>query len=174
MELQASRLRARIGPHGAVLLADQDRTRWDHLLVQRGLAELRRAEELSGALGPYALQAGSPPATHAPGASSARTGRGSSRCTTASLRSRLAGRRGQPRRRRDDGVRSEAGLELIDVLADEPALRGYHLMPGVRGDILMRLGRRAEARAEFERAAELCDNERERELLLSRELACRA
>jgi RNA polymerase sigma factor (sigma-70 family) len=176
MELQASRLRARVGPEGEpVLLADQDRARWDHLLVQRGLAALRRAEQLSGALGPYTLQAAIA-ACHARAPSVKET----DWPRIVALYDGLAALTGSPVVELNRAVAvtmafgPEAGLELVDSLADEPALRGYHLLPGVRGDVLVRLGRPAEAREEFERAAELCDNERERELLLSRALACGA
>ena len=174
MELQASRLRARVGPEGApVLLADQDRARWDHLLVQRGLAALRRAEQLSGALGPYTLQAAIA-ACHA----RARSVKETDWTRIVALYDGLAALTGSPVVELNRAVAvtmafgPEAGLELVDSLADEPALRGYHLLPSVRGDVLMRLGRVAEARNEFERAADLCDNERERELLLSRAIAC--
>jgi RNA polymerase sigma-70 factor (ECF subfamily) len=176
MELQASRLRARVGPHGEpVLLADQDRARWDHLLVQRGLAGLRRAEELSGALGPYTLQAAIA-ACHA----RARSIEATDWPRIVALYDALAALTGSPVVELNRAVAvtmafgPEAGLELVDSLADEPALRGYHLLPGVRGDVLVRLGRPAEAREEFERAADLCANERERELLLSRAVACDA
>ena len=176
MELQASRLRARVGPHGEpLLLADQDRARWDHLLVQRGLAALRRAEELSGALGPYTLQA-TIAACHA----RARSVKETDWPRIVALYDGLAALTGSPVVELNRAVAvtmafgPEAGLELVDSLADEPALRGYHLLPSVRGDVLMRLGRLAEAREEFERAADLCDNERERELLLSRAVACGA
>jgi RNA polymerase sigma factor (sigma-70 family) len=176
MELQASRLRARVGPHGEpVLLADQDRARWDHLLVQRGLAGLRRAEELSGALGPYTLQAAIA-ACHA----LARSVEETDWPRIVALYDALAALTGSPVVELNRAVAvtmafgPEAGLELVDSLADEPALRGYHLLPGVRGDVLVRLGRLAEAREEFERAADLCDNTRERELLLSRAVACGA
>ncbi len=175
MELQASRLRARVGPHGEpVLLADQDRARWDRLLLQRGLTELRQAEQLSGALGPYTLQAAIA-ACHARATSVEHT----DWARVVALYDGLAALTGSPVVEVNRAVAvtmafgPEAGLELIDALADEPALRGYHLLPSVRGDILARLGRLAEAREEFERAAELCGNERERELLRSRELACR-
>jgi RNA polymerase sigma factor (sigma-70 family) len=174
MELQASRLRARVGPHGEpVLLADQDRARWDHLLVQRGLAGLRRAEELSGALGPYTLQAAIA-ACHA----RARSVDETDWPRIVALYDALASLTGSPVVELNRAVAvtmafgPEAGLELVDSLADEPALRDYHLLPSVRGDILVRLGRLAQAREEFERAAELCNNERERELLLSRAVAC--
>ena len=174
MELQASRLRARTGAGGEpVLLADQDRARWDHLLVQRGLAALRRAEELSGALGPYTLQA-AVAACHA----RARSFEETDWQRIVALYDGLAALTGSPVVELNRAVAvtmafgPEAGLELVDELADEPALGGYHLLPSVRGDILVRLGRLAEAREEFERAAELCANDRERELLLSRALAC--
>jgi RNA polymerase sigma factor (sigma-70 family) len=175
IELQASRLRARVGPHGEpVLLADQDRARWDHLLVQRGVAGLRRAEELSGALGPYALQAAIA-ACHAQAPSVENT----DWPRIVALYDALAALTGSPVVELNRAVAvtmafgPEAGLELIDSLADEPALRGYHLLPGVRGDILVRLGRLEEARAEFERAADMCNNERECELLLARAATCR-
>jgi RNA polymerase sigma factor (sigma-70 family) len=176
MELQASRLRARVGPDGEpVLLADQDRTRWDHLLVHRGLAGLRRAEQLSGALGPYTLQAAIA-ACHA----RARSVKETDWPRIVALYDGLAALTGSPVVELNRAVAvtmafgPEAGLELVDSLADEPALRGYHLLPSVRGDVLVRLGRVAEAREEFERAADLCDNDRERELLLSRAIACDA
>jgi RNA polymerase sigma factor (sigma-70 family) len=174
MELQASRLRARSGPRGeAVLLADQDRARWDHLLVQRGLAGLRRAEELSGALGPYTLQAAIA-ACHARAPSVEQT----DWPRVVALYDGLAALTGSPVVELNRAVAvtiafgPEAGLELVDSLAHDPALRDYHLLPSVRGDVLLRLGRHAEAREEFERAASLCDNDRERELLISRAAAC--
>jgi RNA polymerase sigma factor (sigma-70 family) len=176
MELQASRLRARVGPQGEpVLLANQDRARWDHLLVQRGLAGLRRAEELSGALGPYTLQAAIA-ACHA----RARSVKETDWPRIVALYDGLAALTDSPVVELNRAVAvtmafgPEAGLELVDSLNDEPALRGYHLLPSVRGDVLVRLGRLAEARDEFERAADLCDNDRERELLLSRAVACGA
>jgi len=176
MEFQASRLRARVGPHGEpILLADQDRARWDHLLVQRGLTGLRRAEELSGALGPYTLQAAIA-SCHVRAQSVQET----DWPRIVALYDGLAALTGSPVVELNRAVAvtmafgPEAGLELVDSLADEPALRGYHLLPSVRGDILVRLGRLAEAREEFERAADLCDNQRERELLLSRAVACGA
>jgi RNA polymerase sigma factor (sigma-70 family) len=174
LELQASRLRARVGPHGEpVLLVDQDRARWDHLLVQRGLAGLRRAEELSGALGPYTMQAAIA-ACHA----RARSVEETDWPRIVALYDGLAALTGSPVVELNRAVAvtmafgPEAGLELVDSVAHHPALRGYHLLPGVRGDVLVRLGRLAEAREEFERAAGLCDNERERELLLSRAVTC--
>jgi predicted RNA polymerase sigma factor len=176
MELQASRLAARIGPHAEpILLADQDRGRWDHLLVQRGLAALGRAEELSGALGPYALQAAIA-ACHA----RARSFEETDWPRIVALYDGLAALTGSPVVELNRAVAvamaygPEAGLELVDSLAGESALRDYHLLPSVRGDLLIRLGRPAEAREEFVRAADLCDNDRERELLLSRALACGA
>ena len=170
MELQASRLRARVGPGGEpVLLADQDRARWDHLLVQRGLAALGRAEKLSGALGPYTLQAAIA-ACHA----RARSVEETDWPRIVALYDGLAALTGSPVVELNRAVAvamafgPEAGLELVDSLADDRALRDYHLLPSVRGDLLERLGRDAEARDEFVRAAELCDNEPERELLLAR------
>jgi RNA polymerase sigma factor (sigma-70 family) len=174
MELQASRLRARVGPHGEpVRLADQDRARWDQLLVRRGLAALERAEELSGALGPYSLQAAIA-GCHA----RARSVEATDWRRIVALYDGLAALTGSPVVELNRAVAvamafgPEAGLELVDSLADEPALRGYHLLPSVRGDLLVRLGRPAEARAEFVRASELCANAPERELLLSRAVAC--
>ena len=174
MELQASRLRARVGTQGEpVRLADQDRARWDHLLVQRGLAELRRAEELGGALGPYTLQAAIA-ACHA----RARSVEDTDWPRIVALYDGLTALTGSPVVELNRAVAvamafgPEAGLELVDSLVEEPALRRYHLLPSVRGDLLARVGRLAEAHEEFVRAADLCDNERERELLLSRALAC--
>jgi RNA polymerase sigma factor (sigma-70 family) len=176
MELQASRLRARVGAHGEpVALADQNRARWDHLLVERGLAGLRRAEKLSGALGPYTLQAAIA-ACHA----RARNVENTDWPRIVALYDGLAALTGSPVVELNRAVAvtmafgPEAGLELVDSLADEPALRAYHLLPAVRGDVLMRLGRLARAREEFERAADLCENARERELLRSRAAACDA
>ena len=174
IELQASRLRARVGPRGEpVLLADQDRTRWDHLLVRRGLAALRRAEELSGTLGPYTVQAAIA-ACHARAPSIEET----DWPRIVALYDGLAAITGSPVVELNRAIAvtmafgPEAGLQLLDSLAEEPALRGYHLLPSVRGDVLVRLGRLAEARQEFARAADLCANEPERELLLSRAVAC--
>jgi RNA polymerase sigma factor (sigma-70 family) len=176
MELQASRLNARVGTGGEpVLLGDQDRARWDHLLVLRGLAALGRAEELSGSLGPYALQAAIA-ACHA----RARSIEETDWPRIVALYDGLAALTGSPvvELNRAGAVTMafgpEAGLELVDSLADEPALRGYHLLPSVRGDLLVRMGRLAEACDEFARAADLCDNDRERNLLLSRAVACGA
>ncbi|HST42092.1 MAG TPA: DUF6596 domain-containing protein, partial [Conexibacter sp.] len=175
LELQASRLRARVGPDGApVLLADQDRARWDGLLVQRGLTELRRAEQLSrDGLGPYTLQAAIA-ACHA----HARSVEETDWPRIVALYDGLAALTGSPVVELNRAVAvamafgPAAGLELVDTLAEEPALRGYHLLPSVRGDLLARLGRAADARAEFLRAAEQCDNARERELLHARAAMC--
>jgi len=170
MELQASRLRARTGPDGEpVLLADQDRARWDHLLVARGLAALRRAEELSGALGPHTLQAAIA-ACHA----RARSLEATDWPRIVALYDALAALTGSPVVELNRAVAvsrafgPQAGLELVDALADEPALRGYHLLPSIRGDLLARLGRPAQAREQFALAADLCANDRERKLLLAR------
>ncbi|MGH2856086.1 MAG: RNA polymerase sigma factor, partial [Solirubrobacteraceae bacterium] len=174
MELQASRLRARVGPRGEpVLLADQDRSRWDGLLVQRGLVGLRRAEELSGPLGPYTLQAAIA-ACHARAPSMQQT----DWPRIVALYDALAALTGSPVVELNRAVAvtmafgPEAGLEVVDSIAGHPALRDYHLLPSVRADLLVRLGRTAEAHQELLRAAELCTNERERELLLSRAVAC--
>lgn len=174
MELQASRLRARVGPRGEpVLLADQDRARWDRLLVQRGLSGLERAEELGGTLGEYTLQAAIA-ACHARAPSMEET----DWPRVVALYDALAALTGSPVVELNRAVAvamafgPQAGLDLVDAVADHPALRGYHLLPSVRGDLLLRLGRPAEARQELQRAADLCRNDRERELLLSRAVAC--
>jgi predicted RNA polymerase sigma factor len=174
MEIQASRLRARVGPSGEpILLLDQDRTCWDQLLVRRGLAALERADALGAAPGPYALQAAIA-ACHARAGTPEET----------DWRKIAAGYEGLARLMPSPVVELNravalgmaygpaAGLELIDQLVDDPALKGYHLLPSVRGDLLAKLGRRDEARAEFERAASLTRNERERRLLLDRVAAC--
>jgi predicted RNA polymerase sigma factor len=170
MEIQASRARARTGPDGApVLLLDQDRARWDRLLIRRGLAALERAEALGGGLGPYALQAAIA-ACHA----RARTAEETDWVRIAALYDALAMLAPSPVVELNRAVAvamafgPAAGLEVVDALREEPALAGYHLLPSVRGDLLARLGRLAEAQAEFERAAALTRNERERELLLAR------
>ncbi|MFI1799189.1 RNA polymerase sigma factor [Streptomyces sp. NPDC020379] len=174
MELQASRSAARTGPSGEpVLLLDQDRGRWDHLLIRRGLAALARAEELGGAYGPYALQAAIA-ACHA----RAHTPEATDWPRIAALYAALAERTPSPVVELNRAVAvtmakgPEAGLRLVDALSSEPALRDYHLLPSVRGDLLFRLGRRAEARAEFLRAAGLTRNERERVLLRQRAEDC--
>lgn len=170
MELQASRLRARVGPDGApVLLADQDRARWDWLLVRRGLAALARAEAAGGPLGPYALQA-SIAACHA----RARTFDETDWPRIVALYDALACVRPSPVVELNRAVAvgmaygPATALELVDALADEPALASYHLLPSVRADLLVKLGRRAEARAELTRALVLTTNEQERRLLQER------
>jgi RNA polymerase sigma factor (sigma-70 family) len=174
MEIQASRSRARVGPSGEpVLLLDQDRGRWDHMLIGRGLAALARAGEPGGAPGPYALQAAIA-ACHARARTAAETDWG----RIAALYDALARLTPSPVVELNRAVAHgmafgpAAGFELVDALAAEPALEGYHLLPSVRGDLLARLGRLAEARAEFERAASLTRNARERALLLQRAAAC--
>lgn len=177
MEIQASRAGARVGPSGEpILLLDQNRAAWDQLLIRRGLAALSRAEELGGAtLGPYALQAAIA-ACHA----RARTPEETDWQQIASLYRTLAELAPSPVVELNRAVAvamafgSAAGLEIVDSLTSEPSLRGCHLLPGVRGDLLVRLGRTTEARPEFERAASLTRNRRERELLLERARACEA
>jgi RNA polymerase sigma factor (sigma-70 family) len=174
MEIQASRIRARVGPAGEpILLLDQDRTRWDHVLVRHGLAALQRAEELGGSLGPYALQAAIA-GCHARARVAAETDWG----RIAALYDALARLMPSPIVELNRAVAvamafgPAAGLELIEKLTSEATLAGYHLLPSVRGDFLFKLGRFAEAQAEFERAASLTRNARERELLLDRARAC--
>ena len=174
MEIQASRLRARVGPGGEpVLLLDQDRARWDRLLIQRGLAALARAEALGVEPGPYALQAAIA-ACHARATTAAET----DWARIVALYELLARLVPSPvielNRAVAVGMASgpAAGLALVDALGSEPALASYHLLPSVRADLLVKLGRNAEARAEFERAAALTRNVRERELLLARAAAC--
>jgi len=170
MEIQASRLRARTGPSGEpILLLDQDRSRWDRVLIGRGLTALERAERLGGAAGPYAIQA-EIAACHA----RARTAAETDWARIAGLYDALALLVPSPVVELNRAVAHgmafgpEAGLRMVDALAEEPALRGYHLLPAARGDLLEKLGRSAEARGEFERAASLTRNERERSLLLER------
>ena len=174
MEIQASRSRARVGPSGEpVLLLEQDRGRWDRLLIRRGLAALERSERLGGALGPYALQAAIA-ACHA----RARTPEETDWKRIASLYGELARIAPSPVVELNRAVAvamafgPAAGLELVDALTSEASLESYHLLPSVRGDLLAKLGRSDEARAEFERAAALTRNARERTLLLSRAAAC--
>jgi len=174
MEIQASRFRARTGPSGApILLMDQDRARWDYLLIRRGLAALARADALGGALGPYALQAAIA-ACHA----RARTAAATDWERIAALYDALAQLSPSPVVELNRAVAlamafgPEAGLELVDALTTEPSLQTYHLLPSVRGDLLAKLGRADEARTEFKRAATLTRNSRERELLLGRAAAC--
>jgi RNA polymerase sigma factor (sigma-70 family) len=170
MELQASRMRARRGPGGApVLLLDQDRSRWDLLLIGRGLRALDRAEALGGALGPYALQAAIA-ACHA----RARTPEQTDWERIAALYDALSALAPSPVVELNRAVAlamaygPAAGLELVDAIVETDALAGYDLLPSVRGDLLAKLGRVDEARAEFERAAALTQNERVRALLLER------
>jgi RNA polymerase sigma factor (sigma-70 family) len=174
MEIQASRLRARVGPSGEpILLLDQNRGRWDQLLIRRGLAALGRAEKLGGALGPYALQA-TIAACHA----RARHPEETDWERIAALYDALAELTPSPVVELNRAVAlsmafgPQAGLELVDALTREPSLKDYHLLPSVRGDLLAKLGRLAEARVEFERAATLTRNARERELLLEHARAC--
>jgi len=173
MELQASRLRARVGPGGApVLLLEQNRAQWDYLLIGRGLAALERADRLNRTRGPYALQAAIA-ACHA----RARAADQTDWAMIAELYAELAERAPSPIVQLNRAVAlamafgPQTGLDLVDTLADEPSLQSYHLLPSVRGDLLGKLGRGAEARAEFERAAALTRNARERDLLLQRAAA---
>ena len=170
MEIQASRSRARVGPSGEpILLLDQDRSRWDQLLIRRGLSALERAAALGGAHGAYALQAAIA-ACHA----RARTPEETDWRRIASLYDALAQLVPSPVVALNHAVAvgmaigPAAGLELVESLASEPALENYHLLPSVRGDLLAKLGRSDEARVEFERAASLTRNMRERNLLLER------
>jgi predicted RNA polymerase sigma factor len=176
MEIQASRLPARVSPSGApVLLSDQDRGRWDRVLIGRGLAALARAEGTGAALGPYALQAAIA-ACHARAGSVEDT----DWRLIAALYEALAELTPSPVVELNRAVAVSraygpaAGLELVDALTEVPALRRYHLLPSVRGDLLVQLGRPSEARIEFEQAASLTRNERERALLLERAVACRS
>jgi RNA polymerase sigma-70 factor (ECF subfamily) len=174
MEIQASRTRARVGPSGdPILLLDQNRARWDQLLIRRGLTALERAESLAGEPGPYALQAAIA-ACHA----RARRAEDTDWARIASLYDALVDQVPSPIVELNRAVAVAmaqgpvAGLELVDALAAEPSLKGYHLLPSVRGDLLAKLGRAGEARVEFERAAALTRNARERALLLERAAGC--
>lgn len=174
MELHSSRARARIGPSGEpILLLDQDRSRWDQLLVHRGLAALVRAEALASPLGPYALQAAIA-ACHA----QARSVDETDWKRIVALYDALVQTTQSPLAELNRAVAvgmafgPAAALELIDALMDEPALRQYHLLPSVRGDLLSKLGRMDEAHKEFGRAAAMAQNVHERELLLARAKAC--
>jgi RNA polymerase sigma factor (sigma-70 family) len=179
MEIQASRTRARTGPGGQpILLLDQDRGRWDQLLIRRGLAALERALRVGaagggGGRGPYTLQAAIA-ACHARARAAPDTDWGA----IAALYAELAALTGSPVVQLNRAVALSmavgpaAGLELVDALVDEPALASYHLLPAVRGDLLAKLGRAGEARAEFDRAASLTGNQRERTLLLARAADC--
>jgi RNA polymerase sigma factor (sigma-70 family) len=176
MEIQASRLGARVGPSGEpVLLLDQDRARWDRLLIRRGLAALERAERLGGALGPYALQAAIA-ACHARATTAAET----DWSRIVALYDAVAQLAPSPVVELNRAVAvgmafgPAAGLELVDALVHEPTLKSYHLLPAVRGDLLRKLGRSEEARVEFERGAALTENMRERELLQRRAAECAA
>jgi predicted RNA polymerase sigma factor len=170
MEIQASRFGARTDASGRpILLLDQNRARWDQLLIRRGLAALARADRLGGEPGPYALQ-GAIAACHA----RARTAEETDWARIAALYEELMGVAPSPVVELNRAVavsRAEgpdAGLAIVDALLEEPALKDYHLLPGVRGDLLEKLGRFDEARAEFERAAALTRNDRERGVLLGR------
>ncbi len=173
MAIQASRLRARTGPAGEpILLLDQDRSRWDRVLIGLGLAELERAEALTGVPGPYALQAAIA-ACHA----RARTAQETDWVRIAALYAVLAQVTPSPIVELNRAVAvgmahgPAAGLEILDRLVADPALARYHLLPAARGDLLAKVGRTAEARAELERAASLTRNARERDLLLARAAA---
>lgn len=174
MEIQASRFAARVGPAGKpVLLLDQNRARWDRLLIRRGLAALDRAEALGELRGPYVLQAAIA-ACHA----RARAAADTDWAKIAGLYGILAQVTPSPVVELNRAVAlgmlfgPEAGLKLVDALASEPSLKAYHLLPSVRGDLLKKLGRLDEAKVEFERAASLTQNVRERALLLERAEAC--
>jgi RNA polymerase sigma-70 factor (ECF subfamily) len=170
MEIQASRLSARTDDEGKpILLLDQNRLLWDRLLINRGLAALARAEELGGARGPYALQA-------AIAACHARAVRAEDTdwALIAALYAVLAEVTSSPIVELNRAVAvsmaygPRAGLDLVDALADEPSLQSYSLLPSVRADLLVKVGRLDEARVEFERAAGLTGNERERDLSMER------
>ncbi len=176
MEIQASRSGARLGPAGEpILLLDQNRARWDQVLIRRGLAALERAESLGGARGPYALQAAIA-ACHA----RTRTAGETDWARIAALYEALVQVSPSPVVELNRAVAvgmafgPAAGLELADALTSEPSLKRYHLLPSVRGDLLAKLDRFDEARVEFERAASLTRNARERQLLLERAAACAA
>jgi RNA polymerase sigma factor (sigma-70 family) len=175
MELQASRIEARAGPNGEpILLLDQNRALWDQLLIRRGLKGLARAEALTPGLGRYGLQAAIA-ACHARAREAAQT----DWARIASLYDALAALEGSPVVELNRAVAHamvdgpQAGLDLVDALKDEPVLKSYYLLPSVRGDFLVKLGRLSEAEAEFRRAASLTQNAREKSLLLERAAACR-
>ena len=176
MEIHASRLRARVGPAGEpVLLLDQDRARWDRLLIHRGLAALERAQKLGGASGAYTLQAAIA-ACHARAPTAAET----DWLRIVALYDAVAQLARSPVVELNRAVAvgmafgPAAGLDLVDALVPEPSLKAYHLLPAVRGDLLRKLGRFEEARAEFERAASLTENVVERELMQRRAAECTA
>jgi RNA polymerase sigma factor (sigma-70 family) len=170
MEFQASRIQARVGPSGEpILLLDQNRAKWDHLLITRGFAALERLGELGVALGPYGLQAAIA-ACHA----RARTPQDTDWARIAALYDALVQLLPSPVVELNRAVAlsmaygPQAGLEVVDLLMSETSLKDYHLLPSVRGDLLFKLGHQDEARLEFERAANLASNNRERQLLLRR------
>ncbi len=174
MEIQASRTHARTNSAGEpILLADQDRTRWDHALIRHGLAELQRAERLNGARSPYALQAAIA-ACHA----RANTAEQTDWPRIATLYASLGQLMPSPIVELNRAVAvsmafgPQAGLDIVDSLTSDPALKSYHLLPAVRADLLKKLGRLSEAQAEFARAASLAQNSRERTLLLTRAASC--
>jgi len=174
MEIQASRAKARVSASGEpILLLDQNRAQWDRLLIQRGLAALERVATLGGTRGAYAIQA-SIAACHA----RARTGEETDWSRIAALYGELAEVSPSPIVELNRAVAvgmargPAAGLELLNPLEGDRALQNYHLLPSVRGDLLWKLGRMAEARAEFERAASMTRNARERNLLLERARSC--
>ena len=174
MEIQASRARARVGPSGEpILLLDQNRAHWDQLLISRGLAALDRAEKISPVRGPYTLQAAIA-ACHA----RARVSDETDWVRISALYEELARRNPSPVIELNRAVAVSmahgpaAGLNLVDALVHEPSLANYHLLPSVRGDLLKKLGRFDEARAEFENAASLAKNEREKRLLKARAEEC--
>jgi RNA polymerase sigma factor (sigma-70 family) len=174
MEIQASRTHARTNSAGEpILLADQDRTRWDHALIRHGLAELQRAERLNGARSPYALQAAIA-ACHARANTAAQT----DWPRIATLYASLAQLTPSPIIELNRAVAvsmafgPQAGLDIVDSLTSDPTLKSYHLLPAVRADLLKKLGRLSEAQSEFSRAASLAQNSRERTLLLSRAASC--
>ena len=174
MEIQASRAKARVGPSGEpILLLEQNRAQWDRLLIRRGLAALERAQRLGGQKGTYAIQA-EIAACHARAATNEET----DWARIAELYKELAEIAPSPVVELNRAVAvsmafgPEAGLELVNPLQDDPAMRTYHLLPSVRGDLLRKLGRMKEARVEFERAAAITRNARERNLLLERARSC--
>ncbi|TMF87427.1 MAG: RNA polymerase sigma factor [Chloroflexi bacterium] len=176
MEIHASRLGARVGPAGEpVLLLDQDRARWDRLLIHRGLAALERAQKLGGATGAYTLQAAIA-ACHARAPTAAET----DWLRIVALYDAVAQLAHSPVVELNRAVAvgmafgPAAGLDLVDALVPEPSLKAYHLLPAVRGDLLRKLGRFEEARTEFERAASLTENVVERELMQRRATECTA
>jgi predicted RNA polymerase sigma factor len=176
MEIQASRMRARVGPSGeAILLLDQDRAKWNRLLIGRGLSALARAEELATEPGPYALQAAIA-ACHARATTAGQT----EWRRIAALYDALAKAMPTPVVELNRAVAvgmafgPQEALDIVDALRDDASLRSYHLLPAVRGDLLFKLGRFEDAQIEFERSAELAGNARDRVLLLDRAAACRS